>query len=204
MDNTQKNPDQDQNQASGEIFNNSPGSSYSAATGLSPEETTSPYAPTQAPETEEVQPVNETIPPEGEGGGYPPDSGINASPPFTEDKKKKLLLIGIILAAFVFVILLAIKLMSRGTAKPEANVNLTYWGLWEDKTITEPIIEEYKKSHPNVNINYINRIPSNIERDCNLPYQGKMAPIYSVSINTWVPMLMTGLAPGSPKYLYPG
>lgn len=61
-------------------------------------------------------------------------------------------------------LLLAILIVSTGLgckscSKDEANENippvtLNFWGLWDDESVYGPIIDAYKTTHPNVNINY--------------------------------------------------
>lgn len=77
-------------------------------------------------------------------------------PPFEEDNKKKYIVMGIFGLLFLFIIFLIISFLSsrfRGNTG-NGKVTITYWGLWTEKEIMQPLIDEYEKSHPNVTITY--------------------------------------------------
>ncbi len=66
--------------------------------------------------------------------------------------KTMLIVIGVVLLLFFLLILLAFK----NKAKPSnAVTTITYWGLWEDKDVMQPLIDEFEQSHPNIKVNYI-------------------------------------------------
>ncbi len=74
-------------------------------------------------------------------------------------------------------------------------ITLTYWGLWEDEQSLKPVIDAYKKSHPDVDIvytkqsvrQYRERLQAAIDR-------GEGPDIFRFHA-TWVPMLKNQLAP---------
>ncbi len=97
-----------------------------------------------------------------------------------------LVLIGVGFAAFKFIG----PLISKNQP-----LVLTYWGLWENPEVLDPVIAQYKKTHPNIEISYTKqsqkqyreRLQSAIER-------GEGPDIFRFH-NTWVPMLKNDLAP---------
>lgn len=195
MDNIPKDNNQNPPSSSGEIFKDSSQSAYSAATSLPEAETGVPAPVDNLSQSEqEVSPISGTI-----EGGFPPDSsGDNAGPPppYAEDSRKKYLLIGIAVVFLLLMTFFIIKLISGGNKpKPEGAVTLTYWGLWEDKSILQPVIDEYKRSHPTITVNYIlqdskqyrDRLQKAIEK-------GEGPDIFRFH-NTWVPMFIDNLAP---------
>lgn len=43
--------------------------------------------------------------------------------------------------------------------RKKQDVKLVYWGLWEEKSVYEPLIKEYKTKNPNVSIVYEKKTP---------------------------------------------
>ncbi|PJB89405.1 hypothetical protein CO083_00780, partial [Candidatus Roizmanbacteria bacterium CG_4_9_14_0_8_um_filter_34_12] len=77
----------------------------------------------------------------------------NGEPVVYEENKNKYFLIGgvvffLILVFFVLFIFFRPKI----PASQQKTVNLTYWGLWEDKEIFAPLISAYQTKNPNVKI----------------------------------------------------
>lgn len=67
-------------------------------------------------------------------------------------------------------------------------VSLTWWGLWEDSSIVQPIIDEYESQNPNVEINYVKQSHQDYrERLSNALSQREGPDIFRFH-NTWVPM----------------
>jgi len=82
----------------------------------------------------------------------------------------------------------------RGGLSFSGQAELTWWGLWEDETIINPIIEDYQKSHPKVKITYVAQSKEDYrERLMNSLAQGKGPDIFRFH-NTWVPMFSSALA----------
>jgi multiple sugar transport system substrate-binding protein len=78
-------------------------------------------------------------------------------PPFEEDNRKKYVIIAIFGIVLLFIIFLIISFLSSRfrTKTVSGPITLTYWGLWTEKEVMQPIIDDYQKSHPTVKINYI-------------------------------------------------
>lgn len=68
---------------------------------------------------------------------------------------KKILIVGIV----IFIILVIIGggiyafLQAQGSRQNE-DVTLTYWGLWDEATVMQPIIADFERTHPNIKIQY--------------------------------------------------
>ena len=192
MDNLPKennNAEESQTQGTGEIFSAPSESGYQAVTEAE--------TPT---ETSTEQPFN---PP----GGEPPpaDTGITAPPPFEENKLKKYIVMifaFIAVAAIIFGIFsLVRRLFLPSGTKPSGNITLTYWGLWEEKEIMQPLIDEYKRSHSNVTINYLKQDPKLYRERLQAAINRGEGPDIFRFHNTWVPMLTAELSP-LPKDIY--
>ncbi len=74
---------------------------------------------------------------------------------YSEDNKFKYLILGVIFLVVFGGIFFGLYrfFLNRAPASPE-KVKLTYWGLWDDKNIMEPLIKEYMSKNPNVEIVY--------------------------------------------------
>lgn len=76
----------------------------------------------------------------------------------------------------------------------EKKTELVYWGLWEPKSIMQPIIDDYQKSHPDIQINY----QMQSHKDYRTRLQAKLKSSDGPDIfryhNTWLPMLKNNLA----------
>ncbi len=58
-----------------------------------------------------------------------------------------LILGGIITGGIIFINRL------QGPKTPE-DVTIKYWGLWDDKTIMQPVIEDFERTHPHIKVQY--------------------------------------------------
>lgn len=107
----------------------------------------------QGPPVEEVASTVESAVPEeivdaADTVGPPP------GPMMMEDNRHKFLLIGGGVLFFLLIFgLILFFILPKGKATAGV-VKLTYWGVWEDKETIQPLIDSYKKTHPNVQIEY--------------------------------------------------
>jgi len=106
-----------------------------------------------------------------------------------------LAVIGIGLLGFLFFKFFLPKL--RGLPKMK-EVTLTYWGLWEEKGVIEPMIAEFQKENPHIKINYLQQYYKDYrERLQSVLARGEGPDIFRFH-NTWLPMFKNELAPVSP------
>jgi multiple sugar transport system substrate-binding protein len=103
----------------------------------------------------------------------------------------KKLLIGF--GAIIVVIIIIIILIPKG--QPEKQVTLQWWGLWEDASTMQPLITDFKKTHPNITINYIKEDPGQYEQQLTTRIQNGNGPDIFLYHNTWLPMLSGDLSP---------
>ncbi len=68
---------------------------------------------------------------------------------------KKLFVMIIVLVVVVLLIVGGVFLFGklRSSQKPE-DVTLTYWGMWDDATVMEPIIQDFERENPHIKIQY--------------------------------------------------
>lgn len=83
-----------------------------------------------------------------------------------------------------------------GGGKPEAReVSLTVWGLWENESTLQPILQKYTAEHPNVKIAYEDRsimpLVDYKERVFTRAFEG-VKPDIVMAHSSWVPRLVAG------------
>lgn len=113
-----------------------------------------------------------------------------------DEKKKKLIKILLIVLGVLMIFSIALALL----LKEPKNVELTFWGFWEEEDAMHPIIEKYEAENPGVKISYAIQPLSNYEsllytrleqaQDTNEP-----APDIAMIHNSWLPKFE--------KYLFP-
>lgn len=125
------------------------------------------------------------------------------------NKKKKFpiwlpILIFVIIIAVVLYFLLQKPQNDSSTPTNGSSSNgktvLLYWGLWEPESVMQPLIDEYEATHPNVEINYVQKSFTEYERNIFTRLKqgtttGDPAPDILRINNTWLPKLE--------NYLYP-
>lgn len=80
-------------------------------------------------------------------------------------------------------------------SQKEESITLEYWGLWEPPTIVNTIINDYKTTHPSINISYKQRTHQQYRETLEAQIQAEKGPDIFRFHNTWVPMLKEELAP---------
>lgn len=210
MDNLPKDNQEQGNKTSGEIFSNGEADPNN--------QEKSSYQETQYPPSPEPVSIEQNIPvsdapvdnsypqydiPQTEG--ISPSESLPPVPPaFVEDRRKKyiiLVAVVLILLALLFLALFVVKSIFKTKPKPSENVTITYWGLWEDKEVIQPIIDEYINSHPNISINYIKQDPKQYRERLQAAIPRGDGPDIFRFHNTWVPMLMQEMS-AVPKNTY--
>lgn len=108
----------------------------------------------------ENQPVVETVPMDSPPVEEAPQDLTTPEPPpidipppiYEENKNQYALIIG---GAVVFLVILVMIFRAIFSGKPaNKQVNLIYWGLWEEKEVMEPLIASYQQKNPLVKITY--------------------------------------------------
>lgn len=121
----------------------------------------------------------------------PPDEPL----PIYEENKNKYLFIGLGVVFFVIILILVIKLLGGLGGQKSKNIKLTYWGLWEEKEVFVPLIADYKRKNPQIEIDYIKRdLQDYRQKLLERSKRGKGPDIFRFH-NTWLPSLKELLAP---------
>lgn len=152
----------------------------------------------------------ETPPDAAAGPGEPPKAPAPTPPPAGEIAKplefplKRFLPFiigfGVVLLLILLVTKVILPLFQKNKPASQA-VSLTYWGLWEPESIITQIIDDYRKDHPNVTIQYVRQSSKDYrERLQSSLAKGEGPDIFRWH-NTWLPMLKNDLSP-VPKEIY--
>lgn len=100
------------------------------------------------------------------------------------------ILIGIVIV--VLITTLVVIFLPRGGSQ---NVKLVWWGLWEDVNVVAPIIADFEREHPNIDVEYSKQDPKQYrERLATRINLGTGPDIFRFH-NTWYPMLTDVLLP---------
>ena len=99
----------------------------------------------------------------------------------------------ILLIALLAIGFLAFKVVGGFLASNQP-VTLTYWGLWEDELILTPLIAEYKKTHPRVEVVYSKQGHKQYRERLQAAIVREDGPDLFRFHNTWVPMFKNDLA----------
>ncbi len=132
--------------------------------------------------------------------------------PVYEESKSKLYIIGGIVAFFILITGgLLWFFLARGETKTPTiptvvkkdPVTLTYWGLWDEKEVLDPVFEEYKKANPHVTIQYEKMAAGEQYRQRLIARSktGNGPDIFRFH-NTWIPE-MTEVLTEIPEQVYP-
>jgi multiple sugar transport system substrate-binding protein len=111
------------------------------------------------------------------------------------EKKKKIITILIGLGVVVFGILIILFLLSLFKGGKKQQVTLTYWGLWEDKQVMQPVISSFEKENPNIKIEYSLQDPKEYRERLLTRIENGSGPDIFRFHNTWYPMLSGVLLP---------
>lgn len=82
-----------------------------------------------------------------------------------------------------------ISTQNKKTAE-KREVTLNVWGLWEDDSFIKPAIDEYKKSHPDITVNYKYNISQNYRPRVQAQIKEGQGPDILMIGNSWLPMFL--------------
>ncbi|PJE61815.1 hypothetical protein COU87_02610 [Candidatus Roizmanbacteria bacterium CG10_big_fil_rev_8_21_14_0_10_39_12] len=150
--------------------------------------------------TEEVSAEIER--PEEISGSIPPDFPTDV--PIYQESNNKGMFIGGAILFFIVVFGLIYWFFLRNIINPPTstpaptsneNVTLTYWGLWDEAEIFQPVIESYQKEHPNITVKYEKMSPDQYRERLIARSQTGNGPDIFRFHNTWLPELQEVISP---------
>lgn len=149
-------------------------------------------APTAAPPTEgntgETVTIDNSQAPDTQTADVPP---TDTPPPISGGSLWKKIIIGII--ALIVIIFLIFLFIPKGESNKK--VKLTWWGLWEDQRVMQPLIADFQKENPNITVEYIKQDPKQYREKLTTRIKNGTGPDIFRFHNTWVPMLSDSLLP---------
>ncbi len=74
-------------------------------------------------------------------------------------------------------------------------VTLKYWGLWDSATTINQVVADFKKTHPNIDVQYEKKSLQQYRESLQSQIDSGIGPDIFSFHNTWVPMLKSQLEP---------
>lgn len=180
------------------------------------------------PPADNPQPIFETVPVEGgnemppenlqpeeiapdvaapdqvEAGGIAPEILPTDQPLVYQESKMKYVVIGLAVLFFVIILVVLFSVFSRmgggGPAK-KPDITLTYWGLWDDADVMDPIIKQYEQKNPGIKIQYEKKTPQDYRDKLIVRSQKGQGPDIFRFHNTWLPEIREVAAPLPPEIM---
>ncbi len=115
------------------------------------------------------------------------------------NKSKYFIIAGGILT-FILLFILIFKFFSSKSSTPK-ETQLTYWGLWEEKEVMQPLIDQYQAKNTKVKIEYIKMTPQDYRNKLIVRSQQGQGPDIYRYHNTWIPQIKEILS-YIPKNIY--
>lgn len=106
---------------------------------------------------------------------------------------KRILILSVLFVLIIVAIVLGRIAFASLTAPQE--VVLTYWGLWENDGVIQPIISEFEAQNPKIKIQYSKQSHKQYRERLQAAIERDEGPDIFRYHNTWVPMLKNQLAP---------
>ena len=106
---------------------------------------------------------------------------------------KRIIIILILLVAVIAAVVLGRIAFTKFTEPKE--VTITYWGLWENDGIIQPIIAEFEASHPKIKVQYSKQSHKQYRERLQASIDRGDGPDLFRFHNMWVPMLKNQLSP---------
>jgi len=140
--------------------------------------------------------------PEEISGSIPPDYPTDI-PVYQENSNKWIFIVGAIFFFFI-VFGLIYWFFLRNIINPPStskiiktnqSVTLTYWGLWDEKEVFQPVIEKFQKKNPHVTVIYEKMSPDQYRERLLARSQTGNGPDIFRFHNTWLPEIQEVITP---------
>lgn len=102
----------------------------------------------------------------------------------------RFIVIGTVILAIIAAVLYYFFGQGLFKSKPpeKKEVTLNVWGLWEEESLIKPAILEYKKTHPDVTLNYKMNTSQNYRSRIQTQIDANQGPDIFLINNAWLPM----------------
>jgi multiple sugar transport system substrate-binding protein len=161
------------------------------------------YVPGDNIQPEEV-PGDVNSPDQSFGQGPSSYMGDQLPPVYEESKTKYFIIGGGIFFFFIIFFVLLMAILNGGNKKKATvvkNVSLTYWSLWEDKEVYQPLIDEYQSKNPGVKIVYQKMSQTDYRDKLIARSKDGRGPDIFRFHNTWLPEIKDVVAPIPPTIM---
>ncbi|MBI2051553.1 extracellular solute-binding protein [Candidatus Roizmanbacteria bacterium] len=138
-------------------------------------------SPQEPPQPQPQEPPFELQPEEA-----PPELETPQEAPSNLDENRtKYFIIGAGALFFIIILILILRIL-LGAGKKEP-VRLTYWGLWEDKEVIQPLINAYQEKNKSITIEYQKMSPRDYKDKLIARSKNNQGPDIFRFHNTWIP-----------------
>ncbi len=103
----------------------------------------------------------------------------------------------------ILVVIIIIILMLLPKAALNKQVTLKWWGLWEESAAIQTLIIDFKKTHPNITVEYVKNDPKQYKDRLLTRIENGSGPDIYRYHNTWLPVLIDNLSPLSSEVISP-
>lgn len=143
----------------------------------------------------QTQPIQPEEAPDEMTTSPPPELPPQEPQQFIHSEKSKYIFIGLAIVFFVIILAIAFSIMSGVFSRPKKAVKLVWWGLWEDKEIFQPLIDQYNDKNKHVTIEYVKMTPQDYrEKLLARGKEGKGPDMFRFH-NTWLPEIGETVSP---------
>lgn len=111
---------------------------------------------------------------------------------------------GIIGILLLFLLVTRVVLPLFGGEKAPENVELVYWGLWEDKSVMQKLIDDFQRENPTIKVNYVRKDIKQYRESLTTQITNGTGPDLFRFHNSWVGMMKPYLSPLSEEAISPG
>lgn len=136
-------------------------------------------------------------------GGATPEVAASSEPMVYEENKMKYIVMAVGALFFIIItIFLFSLLLKRGKGTTQTKeISLSYWGLWEEKEMMDPVIKLYEQKNPGVKIIYEKKTPQDYREKLIFRSQKGQGPDIFRFHNTWLPEIKEITAPLPPEVM---
>jgi ABC-type glycerol-3-phosphate transport system substrate-binding protein len=131
-----------------------------------------------------AKPAQKPLPP----AGSPPQK-VTDAPKSSKNPLIKLI-IGVV--AVILVTFLIIFFIPKGSPQ---KVKLVWWGLWEDSRVVQPVIDDFKRANPTIDIEYSKQDSKQYRERLTTRINNGTGPDIFPFHNTWYPMIYNITSP---------
>lgn len=109
-------------------------------------------------------------------------------------KKALKILAGVIILTLIALAVIFLIIPKFSGGKNE-KAELTYWGLWEDQRVLQPVIDDFQKKYPNITVKYVKQDIKGYRERLDTRVKNGNGPDIFRFHNTWIPMISSLLLP---------